>query len=135
VAAWGEVAGPIDWCTCSDAIQAALAYHRRVGGWPTPTVQYVGSCLHYCKTCSTARPCQGSQAQQPTHTSTQAPHTADPLLLLPSSQVYPTYRDFIHAVATRGGVVEAVPSSVVGSPQVSGCGGCHAERVVYAGCC
>ena len=34
-------------------------------------------------------------------------------------QVYPTYQDFINALAVRGGLVEAVPACVVGSPQAN----------------
>ncbi len=33
-------------------------------------------------------------------------------------QVYPTYRDYVSALAARGGVVEAVPDALLGSPQV-----------------
>eukprot|EP00983_Pelagomonas_calceolata_P048852 1141245-Pelagomonas_calceolata.AAC.7 len=34
-------------------------------------------------------------------------------------QVYPNYQDFMNAFAVRGGVVEACPVCVVGSPQVN----------------
>ncbi len=30
--------------------------------------------------------------------------------------MYPTYRDYITALATRGGVIEAVPDVLLGSP-------------------
>jgi hypothetical protein len=38
------------------------------------------------------------------------------LLILYNMQVYPGYRDFMHALAVRGGVVEAVPAALLGSP-------------------
>ena len=37
-------------------------------------------------------------------------------LSIASREVYPTYRDFLSALAARGGVVEACPDQVVGSP-------------------
>lgn len=40
-------------------------------------------------------------------------------LQLAGKEVYPTYRDYISALAVRGGVIEACPSRVVGSPQAN----------------
>jgi len=40
-------------------------------------------------------------------------------LTLAAREVYPNYQDFMNAFAVRGGVVEACPVCVVGSPQVN----------------
>ncbi|KAL6746704.1 hypothetical protein V8C86DRAFT_1820156 [Haematococcus lacustris] len=47
-------------------------------------------------------------------------------LALAARDVYPSYRDYIHALGSRGGLVEVAPHCVVGSPQanlfISPCG-------------
>jgi len=37
----------------------------------------------------------------------------------PLPQVYPNYQEYMNAFAVRGGVIEACPARVVGSPQAN----------------